>query len=122
VHRFVPRRVWLSFENAIARCEHAVTIARKRIGWQAQVLLSTDSIDVQNAILKRVEGVISRPKQFCGSGSGELHHSDRAWMGRNDALVEMLLLAKCKVLIRYAPVSFFFFLRGCYEALLRAAT
>jgi hypothetical protein len=109
---------WQSFESAIARCERAIGIARQKMGEQAQVLLSTDSIDVQNAILQNVSGVITRPKQYRESGAGELHLGDQTWAGRNDALVEMLLLAKCSALIRYPPGSFFSF----YAAVLKPSS
>ena len=73
------------------------------------MLLCTDSSDVQSALIRRVPGVICRNKLFRKSGEGELHHWRGASLGRDDALVELLLLAECDALIRYPPGSFFSF-------------
>jgi hypothetical protein len=101
-------RYWESFDEAIARCQRAVEIARDRIGHDAIVLLCTDSSDVQGALVERIPGVIWRNKVFRRSGEGELHLWREACLGRDDALVE-LLLAECDALIRYPPGSFFSF-------------
>lgn len=100
---------WQSFEDAIARCTRAIDAARQELGAQTSVFLSTDSIDVQNAIQQSVEGVICRRKTFRDPGEGELHLGSKSWDGRDDALVEMLLLARSGALIRYPPGSFFSF-------------
>jgi hypothetical protein len=55
---------WASFDTAISRCQRAIDIARAQIGDDAVVLLCTDSIDVQRALLDRVQGVIWRNKLF----------------------------------------------------------
>jgi len=60
-------------------------------------------------LVERVPGVIWRSKLFCKPGEGELHRSRDASLGRDDALVELLLLAECDALIRYPPGSFFSF-------------
>ena len=100
---------WASFDTAIARCQRAIDKARGQIGKDAVVLLCTDSSDVQSALIRRVPGVICRNKLFRKSGEGELHHWRGASLGRDDALVELLLLAECDALIRYPPGSFFSF-------------
>jgi hypothetical protein len=100
---------WRSFDAAIARCERAIGMARAQLGDDAIVLLCTDSSDVQRALLQRIPGMIYRDKLFRTSGQGELHCWREAHLGRDDALVEMLLLAECDALIRYPPGSFFSF-------------
>jgi hypothetical protein len=100
---------WRSFDAAIARCERAIAMARAQLGADAIVLSCTDSRDVQRALVGRVPGMICRDKLFRASGEGELHRWREASLGRDDALVEMLLLAECDALIRYPPASFFSF-------------
>jgi hypothetical protein len=108
---------WRSFDAAIGRCTKAVMMARKQLGHKARVFLSTDSIEVQNAVLKSVSDVICRPKVFGKPDSGELHLGDYAEAGLDDALIEMFLLAKSDVLIRYPSGSFFSF----YPAMMRSS-
>ena len=100
---------WGSFDTAIARCQRAIDMARAQIGNDAVVFLCTDSIDVQCALVERVPGVIWRNKLFRKPGEGELHRWREASLGRDDALVELLLLAECDALIRYPRGSFFSF-------------
>ena len=87
----------------------AVRLARAALHQDAPVFLCTDSVDVQNAITSRIKAVFCRDKKFRASGAGELHDDSEAVAGRDDALVEMLLLAECHALIRYPPGSFFSF-------------
>jgi hypothetical protein len=108
---------WASFDAAINRCVEAVNYARKALGSEAAVFLCTDSSQVHAAIQQRLSDVLTRPKAFRSPGEGELHHGPDAWAGRDDALIEMLLLAECAALIRYPPGSFFSF----YAAAILAA-
>lgn len=98
---------WESFETALARCERAVWLARERLGQDVPVLLCTDSLEVQQAIRHRIPGIVERGKAFRPPGAGELHVGADSFRGRDDALVEMLLLAEASALIRYPPGSFF---------------
>jgi hypothetical protein len=105
---------WESFEAALARCERAVRLARERLareglGQHVPVLLCTDSLEVQQAIHQRLPGIVERPKEFRPPGAGELHVGADSYRRRDDALVEMLLLAQASALIRYPPGSFFTF-------------
>ncbi len=100
---------WTSFGAAIDRCCRAVAMARARIGENAKVFLCSDSIEAEDEILKRIPGTVVRTKRFRPVNAGELHGSEDAQSGLDDALVEMLLLARCQVLIRYPPGSFFSF-------------
>src|SRR5215207_6363215 len=100
---------WASFEAALARCERAVRLARARLGQHLPVLLCTDSLEVERAMRQRIPRVICRPKAFRPPGAGELHLAAESHLGRDDALVEMLLLAEASALVRYPPGSFFTF-------------
>lgn len=100
-------RHWVSLEEGMDRCLRAVALARSRLGRNAPVFLCTDSSDVVAVISAAVPNVRVRNKILRPRGQGELHHDPVAHQGRDDALVEMLLLAHCDVLIRYPPASFF---------------
>lgn len=102
-------RYWVSFDDAIQRCLNAIAHARRLLGEDAIVLLCTDSSEVIHAISSRVPDLVIREKFLRRSGEGELHLRPQAWTGRDDALIEMLLLAECDALIRYPPGSFFSF-------------
>ena len=100
---------WSNAEDAIGRCVGAVRYLRQRLGPNTAIFLATDSADVRDALATRLSDVVTRAKRFRSSGEGELHLMDDAWAGRDDALVEMLLLGECDALIRYPPGSFFSF-------------
>jgi hypothetical protein len=100
---------WTSFAPAIDRIAHAIGAARDRLGFEAPVFLCTDSPQVQDVLTARVAKLLARPKAFRKPGGGELHLGRRAGRGLDDALIEMTLLARSKVLIRYPPGSFFSF-------------
>jgi len=100
-------RHWHSFQDAIARCRRCVEFAREKLGRDASVFLCTDSFEVEEAVSALVPGVFTRPKRFRPQGEGELHYGPDARQGRNDTLVEMLLLSHTQALIRYPPPSFF---------------
>ena len=111
-------KYWTSFSEAIARCQRYVDFARERLGSDAPVFLCTDSSDVEAAVRALVPGVFTRPKQFRPQGVGELHHGSDVWQRRDDALIEMLLLAHTKALIRYPPGTFF----SLYGAVMKQRT
>jgi len=100
---------WHSVEAAIERCVRAVRLARKQLQVTATVFLCTDSSEIEHALRKRLRRVVCRPKSFRPKGAGELHWWRGAYQGRDDALIEMLLLAECDALIRYPRGSFFSF-------------
>jgi|GEM_PF-2372766 len=100
---------WHAFEESIDRCARAVQVARERVGKDSPILLCTDSAEVESAIRQHVSGVITRGKAFRPPGEGELHLWGEGDGVRDDAMVEMLLLAKSSALIRYPPGSFFTF-------------
>ena len=98
---------WRSFPAAIERCLNAVREARSLLGPDANVLLCTDSAEVEMAIRARIPNLLTRRKLLRHAGEGELHLWRGAALVREDSLVEMLLLAECDALIRYPPASFF---------------
>lgn len=100
---------WTSFDLAIRRVEMALQATRQKLGPDAPVLLCTDSPEVVELIKARVPNVVCRTKEMRAKGSGELHHSVGNREGHLDALVEMVLLSKCRSLIRYPAASFFSF-------------
>jgi nodulation protein Z len=102
-------RHWTSFPAAINRCVGAVEAAQSRLGNAATVMLCTDSIEVEQAIRELLPAVVCRPKMYRHPNDGELHLWRGAGLGRDDGMVEMLLLAESDALIRYPPASFFSF-------------
>jgi hypothetical protein len=100
-------RYWPSLQTGIDRCVAAVRRARARLGSSAIVMLCTDSIDVERALAELMPHVITRPKMHRYPGAGELHTWRGAGLVRDDAMIEMLLLAESDVLVRYPPGSFF---------------
>jgi hypothetical protein len=108
---------WLSPQAAMGRCRRAVERVRQRIGATAKVFLCTDSIAIETELRNTIPGVVCRPKSFRPLGQGELHLGAGAAARLDDALVEMLLLARCHALIRYPAGSFFSF----YAAVMKPA-
>lgn len=100
---------WRSHAAAIKRCRDAVEYARGKLGQQTPVFLATDSAEVEKEIKAQIAGVISRPKVFRPAGAGELHLGPEAPDGLQDAIIDMLLLSRSDVLIRYPAASFFSF-------------
>jgi hypothetical protein len=78
-------------------------------------MLCTDSLEVEQAMKDSVPRLVTRPKMHRHPGTGELHNWRGASFGRDDAMVEMLLLANCDALIRYPPESLF----SLYGAVMR---
>jgi hypothetical protein len=100
---------WTSFDLAINRCVKAVRRVRQLLGNETAVFLCTDSSQVQDELKRALPNLLTRPKAFRAPGEGDLHRKQDAWTGRDDALIEMLLLSECEALIRYPPGSFFSF-------------
>ncbi len=72
------------------------------------IFLSTDSVEVEDMVRKLFPNTITQKKIFLDSGT-PLHSYvpgiSNVQKGR-EALLDMLILAKCRELIRYAPSSF----------------
>lgn len=100
---------WISFKDAINRVEKSVAISRQILGADAPVLLCTDSLDVIDVLRTRITNLFYRRKEMRPSGRGELHHDVQSENNVIDALIDMVLLSKSKVLIRYPAGSFFSF-------------
>lgn len=103
-------RWWRRPADAMARLTRSVlecVQAVQRCTAEVPVLfLCTDSNAVEDYAHRHWPGVISRPKRFRAPGAGEMHLGPDAWRGVEDAVVEMFLLARCDVLIRYPESSF----------------
>jgi len=106
--RFWMRPV-IAIERVLRATRRAVRALEAHAGVPPLVFLCTDSAAVEAALRLSWPGLLTRPKSFRPRGSGELHLGPEAQACRDDALVEMFLLARCDVLIRYPPGSFFSF-------------
>jgi hypothetical protein len=100
---------WLSVRDALDRCAAAVKLAREQLEEPARVFLCTDNAELERAVCEKIPQVVCRPKSYRPVGAGEQHLWDGASQTRDDAVVEMLLLAQCDALIRFPPHSFFSF-------------
>src|SRR5258708_32255007 len=110
-------RYWHSFPDAILRCLRAVRTVQAELGRDAPVFLSTDSIEVEQAVRGGgLANALSRPQHYRAAGTGELHLETDSDLILDDALVDMLLLAESHVLIRYPPASLFSFYGAAMKA------
>ncbi|CAN5905044.1 nodulation protein NodZ [soil metagenome] len=73
------------------------------------LFLCTDNLAVENNLRSAFPGIVTRPKKFRQIGEGELHSGSRAYTVRDDTVIEMLLLARSDILIKFPPGSFFSF-------------
>ena len=108
---------WELFDKALDRCRIAVSTARTQLGGNATVLLCTDSLEVQQILTRLLAPVVCWPKPLRAANCGELHERWQAEQGRDDLLIEMLLLTECEALVRYPPSSFFSF----YAAMMKSS-
>jgi len=106
-------RYWASPPAALGRVIGAtlwaVRAMRSEAGVDPVVFVCTDSRPVEALLQQALPGVVTRPKTFRPPGAGELHLWDRRLTSLMDATVEMLLLARSDVLVRFPPGSFFSF-------------
>ncbi len=100
---------WQSPLAAAERLRAAVAAARAELGARTRVFLATDSAAIERLFGATIPGIVSRPKLFRPPGEGELHLWRSASLTREDAVIDMLLLARSEALIRYPPASFFSF-------------
>jgi hypothetical protein len=98
---------WADEDRALAAVADAIARARTALGGAARVFLATDSRRVAERLGAAVPGVVTRPKHFRPDGQGELHRGPFRVVGAHDALVEMLLLARADLLVRFPPGSYF---------------
>ncbi|WP_374447889.1 nodulation protein NodZ [Stella sp.] len=100
-------RYWTDEAAAVERCRRAVAALRERLGPRAPVVLCSDSLGIVRALRAAIPGVVRYAKRFRPIGSGDLHGGPGAHETLDDALVEMLVLARTTALVRYPPGSFF---------------
>jgi hypothetical protein len=82
----------------LAAYRSALAAAAAAGGPYPTIFLATDSVTVQERFAVSLPGVVLYPKILRPAGGGALH-SDPADRGGPDALVEMLLLARCEALV-----------------------
>ncbi len=106
-------KFWTQPARAIGRVigatQRAVRALKAHAGIAPLVFVCTDSPAVEAALRIALPEMVTRPKTFRERGRGELHLGAQASALRDDALVEMFLLARCDVLVRFPPGSFFSF-------------
>ncbi len=98
---------WLDQPKALAACLDK--IKRATAGFKESeyvVFLCTDSRMVQEFVSKSVVNVISYEKEFGRDGSKELHQ-ELPVETAEAALIEMFLLARSDILVRFPPGSWF---------------
>lgn len=71
------------------------------------IYLATDSIVVEEKIRSLFPQTITYPKKHRIPDGGELHRWNNDANALQDAVIEMLLLAKSEILLRFPPGSFF---------------
>lgn len=96
-----PQSALIQVVGAALRAVHAV---RAATGADPVILLCTDSPPVEKALRQALPGIVTRPKAFPRLVAG-----DQPPTSFEDSAVDMLLLARSDVLIRFPPGSFFSF-------------
>jgi hypothetical protein len=106
------RRLSSSGGNTAGECER---LARKEKGEDPSdklspsdyvIFLATDSVRVHDAVKRRFENVVRYEKSFGSEGARELHDELPVETASASA-IEMFLLAKSNILVRYPPGSWF---------------
>jgi hypothetical protein len=101
-------RFWVSPLSALVRVVGATLRAahavRAATGAGPVIFLCTDSAPVERALRRALPGVVTRPKAF-----PRLAVRDQPTTSLEDSAVDMLLLARSDVLVRFPPGSFFSF-------------
>jgi hypothetical protein len=106
-----PSKVLDKLTRSVESCVRAL---EERGDQPVVVFVCTDSAVIEKYVRERWPNVVCRPKPFRRVGEGELHFGPCAWRGLEDAVVEMFLLAKSDVLLRY-PNSTFADLARCLK-------
>ncbi|MFN0120826.1 MAG: nodulation protein NodZ [Blastocatellia bacterium] len=98
---------WTNPEQALAQCVEMIAAAMRQTGAAHPLLfLATDSQRVHDHIHRHVDHVVSWPKPFGASGARELHQEIPVETAEA-SVIEMFLLARCQLLFRYPPDSWF---------------
>jgi hypothetical protein len=98
---------WLDEKGALASCIDKVKEAVAGLGESEYVVfLCTDSSMVQDYLAGSLGNVVTYEKEFGSDSSKELHHELPVETAAA-AIIEMFLLAKSDVLVRYPAWSWF---------------
>ena len=109
--------------HAIKRICIAIEQARELFGSDCGLFLATDAGRMEDMLRQIYPDIVCREKQFREDACGELHFmkfglkedSDRIIKMGEDALIDMYLWAKCKVLTRFPPESYFSILASAFK-------
>ncbi len=100
-------KYWQNQAEALSVCLNKIKESLKKIqGSEYVVFLSTDSRLVQDFITGAVDNVVVFEKVFGSDGSKELHQEVPVETAAA-TLIEMFLLAKSEILVRFPPGSWF---------------
>src|SRR5262245_634488 len=98
---------WLDPEQSLKLCRDKIQEAVRKAGSANHVIfLATDSASVNDYIKKQFDGVVTFNKEFGTDATKELHEELPVETAAA-AIVEMFLLAKSDVLVRFPPQSWF---------------
>lgn len=100
-------KYWLDHANALAGCLDMIKTAAAGLEESEYVVfLCTDSRVVQEFVSKSIGNVVSYEKKFGEDGSRELHE-ELPVETAEATLIEMFLLARSDILVRFPPGSWF---------------
>ena len=100
-------KYWLDQPGTLARCLDMVKKSAAGLeGSEYVVFLCTDSRTVQDFISQSADNVVTYSKGFCSDGSKELHE-ELPVETAEATIIEMFLLAKSDILVRFPPGSWF---------------
>ena len=107
-------RYWTSPEENLTHCLSMIHQAIERAGTAEHVVfLSTDSRLVQEFVKGHLDHVVTFDKQFGTDQSMELHKEIPVETA-SQSLIEMFLLARSQILVRYPPESWFSYYASLY--------
>lgn len=99
---------WKNTNQSLSLCCQLLEKCKALYGKKPYVIyLATDSIIVEREVLSLFPQTIIYPKKHREPGSGALHRGNNDPKALQYSLIEMLLLAKSDLLIRFPPGSFF---------------
>lgn len=136
LRRSAHTNFWLDPEKAVQVCNEKITEAIRRLSslspdgvkWKSPatenpasslsasdhvIFLATDSAWVHDAVKRRFKNVVTYPKSFGLDGTRELHQELPVETAAASA-IEMFLLAKSSILVRYPPGSWFSYYASLY--------
>ncbi|BAF89809.1 nodulation protein Z [Azorhizobium caulinodans ORS 571] len=101
-------RYWCEENAAMNLVAHKIREERRKFPFRStKIFLCTDSPAVSEWFRREMPGLFATEKEFRQRGEGELHSAHFGLGGAVAALVDMQLLSRCDVLIRYPPTSAF---------------